>query len=125
MCEDYSPWKAGYCSNGSAMYYATVVLDDSAINAQIQYSALNPSVYVPMVIAHQLGHSLRLADVQPTNGICSEMQDIMYGSASMLYSCGIHAPVQCDQVALDYVYANAPITCSYSGSQCLVGSSCN
>ena len=59
------------------------------------------------------GYALRLGHATATNGICSEVQSIMYESASPLYFCGATTNA-CDASGINIVYPGAVGYCSTS-----------
>jgi hypothetical protein len=125
VCTDYDPPEGGACSTGSVVDYVTITLNVNQITGEYSNSNFNPAVFVPMVIGHELGHSLRLGDIAgPLYGRCSEVQSLMYPSASVLYGCGVTAAEYCDASTLDNIYATPPLTCSYEGAKCYIDDVC-
>lgn len=100
------------CFNAAAMYYATVVLDPSVISTAASFNGTTFAAFGQMTLTHELGHALRLADIAPVDGKCSEVQSIMYGSGSMLWNCGVRNPnSSCDASSINTVYPSAAYYC--------------
>lgn len=72
----------------------------------------NVSTFTTYVLAHELGHALRLGDEQDSNFICSEAQSVMYPSGSVGWGCGVIAPKSCDPTGINSVYPSTVQSCN-------------
>lgn len=115
LCSSISP---GECVNDSGVYGAYIELYPSVISAAASALGTTTELAATITVNHELGHALRLADITPQNGICSEVQSIMYGSLSMLYGCNMRGPnTSCDgNVLSNDVYPSSLATCQQVGT---------
>jgi hypothetical protein len=67
-----------------------------------------------------MGHALRLGDIIPRDGICSEVQDMLYQDPTARYGCGVVKPTSCDTTGLDNVY---PVAVGYCPAE--MNNTCN
>lgn len=110
----------GLCFNAAAVNYVDIRLDIAHMNtAAEEHLDTTLAAFAPTVVAHELGHALRLGEVVPTHGKCSEVQSIMYGSASVLWGCGVTGPTACDTSGINSVYPSAVPYCTPGGNYCL------
>lgn len=114
------------CTGGTQCYqfswaaYAEVGLDSSTIATQASLLGVAANTLAKTTTTHELGHVLRLGDITPVNGICSEVQSIMYGSLSMLTGCGVVSPTSSDvSVITGTIYpSNVPVCPTYTYPWC-------
>jgi hypothetical protein len=102
--------------NTAAVYHVMTVLETTDMSNSV--AAMNNGTslanFESRVLLHEIGHALRLADISPTNGICSEVQSIMYSSGSVAFNCGVNSPTSCDATGINSVYPAAVSFCSTS-----------
>lgn len=129
-CYGYLDQCSGKCDNAAAMYQAVVLINSTMVNAAASaYSAVTNSTVTAgtvatLVLNHEFGHALRLADVTAAHGTCSEVGSIMYSSSSVLFGCGAKPTTSCDgNVLTNTVYATPPGTCEpVNGGYCIESS---
>jgi hypothetical protein len=114
----------GQCANYAAIFYAETYLNIANMYGYESYTGINPTTFTNVTITHEMGHSLRIRDVTAKNGICSEVQSIMYGSGSMLIACQMSAPTACDQAIISIIYPS-PVTYCTPGDTYCTGEACS
>ena len=110
------------CHNANGVYYTDMRLDISAITTQASYLGTTFATLVPMVVKHEMGHVLRLGHAAVGDGKCSDVQSVMYPSASVLWGCGVTSPTACDTTGINTVYPTAAPYCAPGANYCISGS---
>lgn len=132
QCFDHTSECSGQCANSDTVYYAQFALNGTeltnAANAYTTWLGINVTEdeLAQATATHELGHTLRLGDIlfQDEDGICSEVQDVMYQSLSVSYTCpGGSTPSSCDLNVLNSIYPNGVANCG-TGVQFCTGTSC-
>jgi hypothetical protein len=113
----------GACLNAQAVFFLDIKLNTSEITTYAGYYGTSPSALAALTVEHELGHALRLGHAPATNGICSEVQSVMYESASPLYFCGATTNA-CDASGVNIVYPGAVGYCSSSTINYCTGRGC-
>ncbi len=111
----------GNCMTPAVMYLATITLDSTQIANLAETYGLDDDGLTTMLAAHEFGHALRLSDTETINGICSEVQSIMYQGALDAYECGVNLVTPyCDgEVGIPSVYPDPVASyCSYPDPYC-------
>ena len=102
----------GACLNAAAVYRVEIHLSRDEIQRYANYNGTTLSAMTAIVVAHEMGHALRLGNITPTMGTCSEAQDVMVEHPGVLHGCGITAPTSCDTTGINTVYPSAVGVCS-------------
>jgi hypothetical protein len=115
--EPYNINYIGDCSQVclyDAIFDAHVRIDlteiGNAYNALSQANPyIDPNAFGDAIITHEIGHALGFGDInlQTANGICSEVQSIMYNRSPMIL-CGNFYPSGSDLVILSLLYGSMP-----------------
>jgi hypothetical protein len=117
-CFDYFDECTGRCADSAGIAAAHVLIYSNNTQTTADALGYSQSTVGATVLAHELGHVLRLLDVlvkadAGLYGRCSEVSSIMYSSASVLNSCGVRSPrSSCDGQAVNN-YFNTPLPTSF------------
>ena len=111
-CYDYTLSCDGACLNASAMYFATIEVDDTQLSSAASAMGISTSTLSSITAAHEMGHALQLSHAIFINGICSEVQTVMYPDPTADVSCGRTAPNNsCDSSELNTIYPSGVTNC--------------
>ena len=94
----------GSCDNSAAVYYVDIKLNGPEIANVASCLDTDSGTLAGFTVAHEMGHALRLGDISAVNGICSEVQDVLYQNATVRFGCGVEAPNSCDTTGINTVY---------------------
>ncbi len=102
----------GQCIRKEQVYGSQIKLNQPAM-ANLASALVAPiNDITSMVTIHELGHALRLGHSQVYNGICSEVQSIMYPDEGILYTCGVRGPTASDTSSFNAIYPSVVPFCA-------------
>ena len=108
VCYNHIDQCNGACYNSAAVFGIEIELNSTDIPNQAPYLGVSTATLAQQTVAHEIGHAFRLSEqVSAPNGTCSQVQSVMYPSASALSLCGITAPNSCDASGINTVYPSA------------------
>lgn len=88
---------AGACLNSAAVWYVYAKMNATEIGTLAGKLGITSTALGGLVLEHEMGHALRLADVQtPGYGTCSQVQGIMWQEPEDWLGCGLAIPNSCD-----------------------------
>lgn len=71
---------SGACLNPAAMFSSIMRLNISEMTTAAGFWGMNVQAFAPLVVAHEMGHVLRMGHSLISHGKCSEVTSIMYPS---------------------------------------------
>jgi hypothetical protein len=109
----------GHCMTNDTMYAADMELNANLLITVANNENFNLTDWTKLIVAHEFGHVLRLGDVPVINGICSEVQSVMYQVGNTMFRCGFRTPTSCDANGINQVYpSSVGAWCPCSGTSC-------
>jgi hypothetical protein len=114
-CVGYVEQVTGQCVTSDWVAAADVTLDPWGINYVANAVGTTAAVITSGVYAHEFGHVLKLDEVLPGNGRCSEVQSIMYQDIFLSYLCGVMAPTSADKAVINSFYPGSVPFASAAG----------
>jgi hypothetical protein len=115
----------GACFSTSAVYHTYILLNPPEIANLASALGTSSQGQAAQTVYHELGHTLMLGDITADNGICSEVQDIMYQAPSVRYLCHITAPNSCDTAGINDADPSAVGYCSSGTNNQCNGQACS